>query len=147
MTRLEKCELLKSKGYSYDPETGKIFGTKGFEIKRKDDKGYIVIGLRGMSNLFGHHFAWYMVYGNVDFNLLDHENTNPSDNRICNLRILSNQKNTFNNNAKGYYFAKHANKWEANIHLDYKKIYLGLYETEQEARNAYLEAKKKYHII
>jgi hypothetical protein len=147
MTRLEKCELLKSKGYSYDPDTGKIFGTKGFEIKRKDNNGYIVLGQRGMSNLYAHHFAWYMVYGNVDFDLLDHENTNTSDNRIFNLRILDNQKNTFNTNAKGYYFAKNANKWSANIHLDYKKIYLGLYETEEEARNAYLDAKEKYHII
>jgi hypothetical protein len=31
--------------------------------------------------------------------------------------------------------------------LNYKKIYLGDFNTEEEATNAYLEAKKKYHII
>jgi hypothetical protein len=105
-----------------------------------------------MSNLFGHHFAYFMVYGNVDFYMLDHKQNengiqNKSDNRICNLRIVSNQQNCFNRNPKGYYFAKHANKWEAQIHLNYKKIYLGLFNTEEEARDAYLQAKEKYHII
>ena len=134
-------------GYIYDPITGKIFGTKGFEIKRKDDMGYIVLRQRGMSNLFAHHFAWYMVYGNVDFDLLDHKNTNPSDNRICNLRILDNQKNTFNSNAKGYYQDKKTQKWCSQIMLNRKKIYLGCFNNENEAREAYLIAKSKYHII
>lgn len=84
MTRLEKCESLKSKGYTYDPETGKVFGVYGKQIKRKTIDGYVIIR---ENNLYAHHFAWYMVYGNVDFIKLDHRNTNPSDNRISNLRI------------------------------------------------------------
>ncbi len=145
MTRLDKCELLKSKGYTYDPETGKIFGVYGKEIISQNTKGYIQI--KGV-NLCGHHFAYFMTYGNVDFNVLDHINKNKKDNRISNLRIVTNQQNTFNTNAKGYSYQKDAKrKWRSEIMVDGKSIYLGRFYTEEEAREAYLEAKKKYHII
>jgi hypothetical protein len=145
MTRLDKCELLKSKGYTYDPETGKIFGVYGKEIISQNTKGYIQIK---RVSLCGHHFAWYMTYGNVDFNVLDHINKNKKDNRISNLRIVTNQQNTFNTNAKGYSYQKDAKrKWRSEIMVDGKSIYLGRFYTEEEAREAYLEAKKKYHII
>ena len=148
MTRLEKAELLKSKGYTYDPETGKIYGSKGFEITRKNQNGYIVINSNYFKgSLKGHHFAWYMIYDNVNFERLDHINTNPADNRISNLRIISHQKNMFNTNAKGFYFSLKKNKWYSKIMLDRKSIHLGYFNTEEEARNTYLEAKKKYHII
>jgi hypothetical protein len=154
MTRLEKCEILKSKGYTYDPETGKIFGIYGKEIKRIKD-GYIYIKGSKLfdGSVLGHHFAWYMTYGNVDFDRLDHINEEKkgiegrSDNRICNLRIVTNQQNCFNTNAKGYYLHKPSNKWLSHIGINYKQIHLGLFNTEEEARIAYLEAKKKYHII
>ncbi len=148
MTRLEKCIILKKMGYTYDPETGKIYGVKGKEIIRKDDKGYICLFKRGFGgSLFGHHFGWYMTYGNVDFELLDHKDTNPSNNRIDNLRILNNQKNTFNSNAKGYYQHNISKKWCSQIMINGIHIHLGSFNTEEEARNAYLQAKKKYHII
>jgi hypothetical protein len=143
MTRLEKCELLKSKGYTYDPETGKIYGIRGKEIIRKCNKGYILLS----NHLKGHHFAWYITYGNVNFDILDHINRDKSDNRICNLRILTNQQNLFNTNKKGYSWHNVANKWISQIGINNKSIYLGLFNTEEEARNAYLQAKEKYHII
>ncbi len=147
MTRLEKCEFLKSKGYTYNPETGKIYGVYGKEIKRKDNNGYIILKQNYIQNLFAHHFAWYMVYGNVDFDRLDHKNTNPSDNRIFNLRIVTNQENAFNTNAKGYMWDENRKKWLSRIMFNGKNIYLGSYNTEEEARQAYLLAKEKYHII
>ena len=141
MTRLEKCELLKSKGYTYNPETGKIYGVKGKEIIRIDNKGYIILN----NHLKAHHFAWYMSYGNVDFEMLDHINRITNDNRISNLRIINNQKNHFNTNAKGYCWNNNANKWQSYICIN-KTIHLGLFDTEEEARQAYLQAKEKYHI-
>jgi hypothetical protein len=148
MTRLEKCELLKLKGYTYDPENGKIYGTKGQEIVRKCN-GYILFGntRNWKHNTYGHHFAWYWVYGNVDFEMLDHINQNRSDNRISNLRIVTHQENCFNNNYKGYSWDKDRNKWKSQIHISGKTIHLGRYNTEQEARDAYLIAKEKYHTI
>jgi hypothetical protein len=147
MTRLEKVELLKSKGYTYDKETGKIYNKKGIEIISKSN-GYIILSVHNhFRTLVGHHFAWYMTYDNVEFEMLDHINRIRHDNRICNLRIVNNQKNLFNTSAKGYYHHKKANKWVSMICVDYKQLYLGIYDTEEEARQVYIEAKKKYHKL
>jgi len=45
---------------------------------------------------------------------------------------------------KGYYFRKDLNKWQAYINRDYKRIQLGIYDTELEARKARLEAEKRF---
>lgn len=147
MTRLEKCELLKEKGYKYDPETGKVYGTSGKEIISKDNKGYIRIRKMGLmpGGLRCHHYAWFMVYGNVDFEMLDHINRDKSDNRISNLRISNSQLNPENQIGKGYYLEN--NKWRAMIRVNKKIINLGYHKTEEEARQAYLQAKQKYHLI
>jgi hypothetical protein len=147
MTRLEKCELFKSKGYTYNPETGKIYGIKGNEIIRKCKYGYISLFNHKIGHLKGHHFAWYMIYDDVDFNELDHKNTNPSDNRILNLRISNRSQQNQNTNAKGYTLYKPTGQWQAQIYHNGKQIYLGRYNTEEEARQTYLLAKEKYHII
>jgi hypothetical protein len=150
MTRLEKCEILKSKGYTYDPDTGKIYNRFGKEITRKNTNGYISIEGNKMFNglLYAHHYAYFMTYGNVDFEILDHINTDRTDNRISNLRIVNKQQNHFNrSNVKGFNFVKRTNKWKSTIKLNGKSIHLGYFNTEEEAKNAYIEAKKKYHII
>ena len=38
-------------------------------------------------------------------------------------------------------------QWNENRDKDYKKVHLGLFEKEEEAREAYLKAKKELHII
>lgn len=144
MTRLEKCQHLKEKGYTYDPETGKIYGMTNNEIIRKDRKGYIIL----KNHLKAHHYAYYCVYGNVDFIELDHENRDRCDNRICNLRISNRtQQNQNRANVKGYSWNKKRNKYESYIHYNKKKMSLGFFNFEEEAKNAYIEAKKKYHSI
>jgi len=147
MTRLEKCQLLKKKGYTYDKDTGKVYGVRGQEIKAIRN-GYILLqNHKPDFPLHAHHYAWYYVYGNVDFKMLDHINRDKTDNRICNLRISNHQQNGFNRNDKGYYFNKQINKWKTQIILNGKSIYLGSFNTEEEARQAYLKGKKKYHTL
>jgi len=143
MTRLEKCELLKSKGYTYDPDTGKVFNPKDLEIIKKH-KGYTHI--RSVE-LKSHHFAWFMTYGNVDYIELDHKNRIKTDNRISNLRISNRSQQNQNKDCRGYYWHIKQKKWVSTIGVDNKKIWIGTFNTEEEAANAYLEAKKKYHII
>ena len=79
--------------------------------------------------------------------VIDHIDRDTSNNAVSNLRIVSTQQNSFNTNAKGYCWNKHAKKWRAYITLNSKHIHLGLFATEDEARTAYLIAKEKYHII
>lgn len=146
MTRLEKCQYLEKKGYKYDPETGKVYGIRGKEITGKNGKGYIYITLIKNNGVLGHHFAWYWVYGNVDFIELDHKDRIPTNNRIDNLRILDRQGQQQNTNSKGFGFHKRDKKWFAQIWAENKKIWLGYYKTKEEARQAYLQAKQKYHL-
>lgn len=72
----------------------------------------------------------------------DHINRNGLNNQRCNLRITTHQQNHFNNGAKGYGF--HRNRWEAYININDKKIHLGKFKTEQEAKQVRQEAKVKY---
>ena len=78
---------------------------------------------------------------------VDHIDKNKMNNNLSNLRMLTHQENTFNTNAKGYYFNKSAKKFLAKICINGKKIHLGYFDTEAEARQAYLDAKAIYHIM
>lgn len=148
MTRKEKCELAIDNGYTYDSMTGKIYSIKGVEIKRKSN-GYIQCRIykdnKGY-NLLGHQFAWYFTNKEC-VDCIDHINGIKDDNRIDNLRSITQQENQFNqHNNKGYSLNKNG-KYETRIRIDKKLIYIGSYNTESEARNAYLEAKKIHHKI
>ena len=150
MTREERCKLAIERGFTYNSETGFIYNRYGKISKSNNKYGYIQIGIalnKKMYILAGHQFAWYWVYKKC-VEQLDHINGIRDDNRICNLRSVTRNQNQWNRNtAKGYYFDKNANKYRADIRLNNKVIYLGLYHSEQEARNAYLQAKEKYHVI
>jgi hypothetical protein len=145
MTRLQKCELLKEKGYTYNPKTGDILTPKK-KIVKTNCGGYIRISNNRIC-LYGHHFAWYMTYSSVEFDELDHINRIRTDNRVSNLRMANRQLQCHNINSKGYTYDKARKLWKSQITIDNKHINLGRFHTEEEARNAYLEAKKKYHII
>ena len=78
--------------------------------------------------------------------MIDHINGNTLDNRKVNLRIVTDQINNHNNKkAKGYCWSTRDKKWLAYIYINNKRIHLGLHDTEDKARGAYLSAKKIYH--
>jgi len=147
MTREEKLKLIIEKGYTYNPETGEVISRFGKVITRKTD-GYIIIQLynnKKYYNLKVHQFAYYVTYGEI-VEQIDHINGVRNDNRICNLRSVTNQQNQHNQTkAKGYSWHKQTNKFQARIKLNGKLINLGLFNTEDEARQAYLQAKEIYH--
>ncbi|WP_395655883.1 HNH endonuclease [Flavobacterium sp.] len=149
MTREERCELAIERGYIYNSETGKIFGIVGKEIKCKH-LGYIRIQLKKNKKVYfllAHQFAWYYINKKC-VEEIDHINGIRDDNKISNLRSVSRNKNQWNQKkAKGYSYHKLKQKWQSQIRVNKKDIHLGTYNTEQEARNAYLQAKEKYHII
>lgn len=78
----------------------------------------------------------------------DHKNHNTLDNRRKNLRAVTQNKNQANRRApKGYSYDIYNKKYHAQITVDKKPIFLGLFDTSKEAHDAYVYAKKKYHKI
>ena len=146
MTRLEKCKIAIDLGYTYDSLIGKFYGSRGFEVGYVRKEGYVGLYTPQFKHLQAHHFAWYYVYGNVDFEQLDHINQIKTDNRIDNLRIATHQLNQHNKTFRGYSFISSRNKYKTSIMLDGKNIYQGYFKTEEEARKKYLELKEIYHI-
>ena len=151
MTREEKCKLAIERGYTYNPETGLIYNRYGKISKSMNcNTHYIQLNIHINKKSFivlGHQFAWYWVNKEC-VEEIDHINGIRNDNRIFNLRSVTRQQNQFNRKkAKGYCWNKVTKKWQVQIKLNQKSIYLGLHNTEEEARNAYLQAKEKYHVI
>lgn len=151
MTELEKCQLAKEKGYTYNYSTGELIGLQGNVITKKDSRQYICVQLIYECKtyyLLGHRLSWFLHYGTLPINSLDHIDGNKINNKIDNLRDVTNQQNSWNNTkAKGYFFNKTRNKFRALIGINGRQKHLGYYTTEQEARNAYLKAKEIYHVI
>jgi len=112
--------------------------------------GYNMIGCGGKM-IFRHRIMGYTFLG-LDLNnskqQIDHKDGNRLNNSIDNLRIVNHQQNSWNQtNAKGIYFIKQQKKWYSTITLNGKRIHLGYYDSEIEARNAYITAKLIYHKI
>lgn len=140
--------------FHYNPDTG-VFtfaksarrGWTGKAVGTLTKKGYLVHKLNGAVAIHVHRLIWAWVTGEWPGELLviDHVNRNPIDNRWVNLRAASYQQNEANSrpknrkgNPKGVKFhAKGRGRWEARIMVDYKQIYLGLYDTPEEAAAVY----------
>jgi len=83
-------------------------------------------------------------------NSIDHIDGNKQNNSIENLRVVTNAQNGWNNShrdVKGYSWNKKNKKFQAKICVNNKQINLGYFDLAEDASNAYLEAKKLYHII
>ena len=95
---------------------------------------------------YAHNQDWDIFDGSLN-NSIDHINRKKDDNSIENLHVVTSQQNQWNTDAKGYWWDKRGHKWRAEIYVDGKSIYLGMFENEEDAAAAYLEAKPKYHSI
>ena len=137
----------------YAPETGVFtwIKQKANKIKvgsiagHKNKKGYIRIRFQNKFYL-AHRLAWLYVYKQFPTKDLDHINRNKEDNRLSNLRETSKIENSHNRDSKGYCFHKAANKWMSQITTNRIVRYLGLFNTKEEAREAYLKAKREHHL-
>jgi hypothetical protein len=80
--------------------------------------------------------------------VVDHINNNPTDNRLENLQIVTQRFNVYRNRDgcsskyKGIHWDKYAKKWKAQIQISGKKKYLGLFDCELKAHQAYENALK-----
>jgi hypothetical protein len=126
------------------------FGKMKLVNNLSDNDGYNRFGING-KNIFRHRI---MAYTWLDFDInnsklqIDHIDGDRINNHISNLRVVNHQQNQWNQTkAKGYSWDKKANKFKSCIRLNNKTINLGRFDNEEDAREAYLNAKKLYHNI
>lgn len=157
MNSIEKLnELLR-----YEPETGLIYwrvslkggrATAGAVAGYMNCRGYIKITVGGKC-LLAHRVAFALTRGWWPENEIDHINGIKSDNRIINLREATKRQNEANKGVskssctglKGVSFRKSRNKFVARISNGEKRRFLGLFDTAQEAHEAYCKAAKEMH--
>lgn len=116
--------------------------TKGKIAGCLDSHGYRIIRIAG-KNYRASRLTYTYHFGEITNNLfIDHIDCNRSNDKIENLRLVTLKENAYNTNkAKGYYFAKTEGKYVAQIKVDGRDLRLGAFKKEEDARNAYLEAK------
>ena len=102
-----------------------------------------------------HKLVWLLNTKEWPTKSIDHKDGDPENNVFSNLRLCTHLENSQNrkkpsNNSSGYlgvHWSKDRGKWVAQISHKGKRIYLGGYETPEEAYNAYLKAKAKLHTF
>lgn len=138
---------------SYDPEAGLfrwlVSRKRGNVVAGKiagcfNSKGAIRIGIDGKSYL-AHRLAWFYMTRVWPSDQIDHRNLKPADNRWSNLRQATpsqNQANTRRHRPglKGATLHKRTGKYQAQIKRDGFHVYLGLFDTELAAHQAYARA-------
>jgi len=100
-----------------------------------------------------HRLAWLASHGYWPDGQIDHINRIKTDNRISNLRIVSASANAQNkimdskntSGFRGVSWQAKSNKWVAQIGVNGKQKYIGLFSEKHEAYAAYLNAAKKFH--
>ena len=122
-------------------------GKKGEWIERSNKpkkNGYIRICI-GAKHYQAHRLIMEAFVGESEQDV-DHIDRNRSNNNFHNLNYCTSSENSLNRDwvdtAKGYTWDKHAKKWKAQIMIDCKSKHLGMFEKEQDARQAYLQARK-----
>ena len=164
---------------TYNPDTGKLFwkerpakyfknpnytkcwntkwaGKEAFKNITRRKSGQIA-RLEGRvlnKSYYTHRIAWLMYYGEWPKNQIDHINQDPTDNRIKNLRDVTNAENHRNQtlrstNTSGYIgvsFYKGKNKYAAELIINGVKKWLGYYDTVEEAVAARAVANINYNF-
>ena len=115
-------------------------------IVKPKKNGYIRIQI-GAKHYQAHRLIMEAFVGESE-QCVDHINRIKTDNRFENLRYCSHYENSLNrdwvDNAKGYYWDR--NKWKAQISIDGKLKHLGLFDNEDDARQAFLEARARRNL-
>jgi hypothetical protein len=144
--------------FDYSVTTGFLYRrsgrTKGLPVASQARRSrYPTVWVDGSIYLV-HRLVWKWVTGHDPQNLhIDHADGDRTNNAWHNLRLatvsenLRNAKRHHDNTSgfKGVYRAHDSSRWVARITHNRKGIYLGRYNTPEEAHAAYLAAAEQLH--
>jgi len=147
---------------NYDPESGiftRLVSTSncvkvGDVAGTINSRGYLQIMIADKRYL-AHRLAFLYMTGAFPKDCTDHINGIRGDNRWINLRQCTKTENgqnrTSNKNSSSKYPGvccdKKAKKWRAQIKINGKVKYLGLFQAESEAYAVYCKAKAELHTF
>lgn len=154
---LDKIATYVRSHWTYNPLTGVVSRRSGKPIGTLNAAGVLSapadVGDRKHSVLL-HRAGWLLQTGEWPSKSLDHINGDRKDNRWCNLREATPSENRLNlakTTEKGSLrgVTRYYRKFKAQIKVpgDSAPTYLGLFDTEQEAHNAYCAAKLRLHTF
>ena len=135
--------------YQIDKE-GNVFSKKRDKFLKPvvSNTGYLQLGLYKDGKSICSHIHRLIALQFIDnpdnLRCVDHIDRNKLNNSLNNLRWVTHSQNARNINCKGYCWNKQNKKYKAQYRLNGKDIHIGVYETPQEAREAYLEAIKNF---
>lgn len=134
----------------YDPETG-VFRWRFARSNLKpwslagssSTHGYWRVRINNRE-YFAHRLAWVYMTGKQPLNEIDHINRIRSDNKFVNLREATRKQNMENQSlmksntsgSRGASWDKNLKKWKSQIMHNKKYIYLGIFDTVEEAAKA-----------
>lgn len=143
----------------YDPDSGVFTWKLTRGRANAGDKagylraiGYVVIRFGGRHE-YAHRLAWVWMTGEQPPKEIDHINGNRGDNRWTNLRASSPSHNMQNvrkawshNKSTGLLGAyRNGRRFRAVIRANGRNLFIGAFDTADEAHAAYLKAKRELH--
>lgn len=143
--------------FSYDKEgflvwnkLGRTHKQEGQRAGSKQESGYYRATVMGRTANV-HRLIYVYHNGDIPSDVqIDHIDRNKSNNKIENLRAVSASENQWNKDlskVKGYSYSKRDKSYQARIKVNGKLIVLGCFKKEEDAREAYVNAKAKLHQI
>ena len=141
----------------YNPKTGEIRrkvsrgGASAGDIAGYINQGYRKIRING-GKFQAHRIAWLLFHGSFPAGQIDHINGKTVDNRIENLRDVSNLENQKNQKVPrnsttgciGVSWVKVRRKYHVHICVEGIRIWLGYFENLKDAIKARQKADIKY---
>lgn len=155
------AEIMR-RAFDYDPETGVFIrrhsldrmgrpvACAGERADHLHSNGYLRISIKHI-RFWAHRIAWIYMTGEwppagID---VEHRNGNRADNRWSNLRLANRRQNMANmaprggRTTKGVSYDARRKKWRARIRNYYAEIYLGDFDSQEAAQEAYNKASTR----
>lgn len=151
---------------TYVPDTGEFYWKRRFSGSREDKifnsqfsgkkcgykcgNGYIKITFLNKYRIYSHRLVWFVETGEWPDEYIDHIDHDRSNNTFTNLRQATHLENCRNRSAypistTGYTgVSERGEKYIASLTFNYKRHYIGIYKSVEEAVQARVDYIKKH---
>lgn len=131
-----------------DDEDIELYNQFSWSVGNFNGKKYLCRSSKGNKVLF-HRSVLKLIKG--DGKIVDHIDGNSLNNCKTNLRICTqseNNRNRINKSVtKGYYFNTEKGKWQSQIKIEGKQVFLGRFDNENDAAQIYIDKCNELGVL